>query len=113
LRSVTQNIVRDEIEVGSKRHRNGPIHTPNTTRDESGHEKIPATSTVLFRNGDTSIALLRQAFPEPGREIISTLNLSIMGFNLLTGKGIRTLKGKLMLLGKFEVHKSVLSGKGG
>src|SRR5579859_7704050 len=95
----------DEIEVRAKRHGDSAIGTTNPARNQGRHQKIAAAAAILLRNRHTSVALLGQALPEPGRKIIALFNLLVMGSDLFSSKVKRTLIRQLMLFWEFKVHR--------
>ena len=96
--------MRAQIEMRPERHGDAAVRSADGARHEGGHEEIAAAPAILFRHRYAGIALLGQAFPDPGRKVVGTLNFSAMRLNFFLRKGVGAFISKLMFLREFKVH---------
>src|SRR5436305_1162354 len=88
-----------------ERHGDGTIRAANSASYQCGHQEIAAAATILFGNGNSCVALLRETFPDPCGEIVCAFDFGIMWSNLVSREVKCAFVGELMLFREFKVHK--------
>src|SRR5258708_2976210 len=85
-RPISDNIVGKEIQRGPIGNGDGGIGGPDSSCHQSRHHEVAAATTILFGNSYACIALVSKTFPKPGRKVVGTFNLDIVGLDLVTCK---------------------------
>src|SRR5215472_18506350 len=103
--TVAHDVVSTQIKMSAVRHGDGAVCAANAASHQCRHHEVTAAAAILFWNSDARVALLSEAFPEPGGKVVAALDLGVMWSNLFLSKIKGALVGELVFFREFKIHE--------